>query len=84
MLILYGCGGSKADPVPPVIDETIDPSVPQIIAPKLTGAKLKPANSESFSQSVKNGIFANYDHNTRVNTPALPSIAQSDSLATLL
>ena len=82
MLILYGCGGSKADPVPPVIDETIDPSVPQIIAPKLTGAKLKPANSESFSQSVKNGIFANYDHNTRVNTPASPSIAQSDSLAT--
>ncbi len=82
MLFLYGCGGSKADPVPPVIDETIEPTVPQIIAPKLTGAKLKPANSESFSQSVKNGIFANYDHNTRVNTPALPSIAQSDSLAT--
>ncbi len=82
MLFLYGCGGSKADPVPPIIDETIEPTVPQIIAPKLTGAKLKPANSESFSQSVKNGIFANYDHNTRVNTPALPSIAQSDSLAT--
>ena len=82
MLFLYGCGGSKTDPVPPVIDETIEPTVPQIIAPKLTGAKLKPANSESFSQSVKNGIFANYDHNTRVNTPALPSIAQSDSLAT--
>lgn len=81
MLILYGCGGSKADSVPPVIDETIEPTLPQIIAPKLTGAKLKPANTESFSQSVKNGIFSNYDRNAIVSTPSAPAITQSDSLA---
>jgi len=81
-LILIGCGGSATSPVPPIIDETIEPSVPQIVPPKISAAKLKPANTESFSQSVKNGIFSNYDNNARVNTPTSPSISQSDSLAT--
>ena len=81
-VILVGCGGSTTSPVPPIIDETIEPSVPQILPPQISATKLKPANTESFSQSVKNGIFANYDHNARVSTPASPTIAQSDSLAT--
>ena len=81
VLILAGCGGSEPSIDQP--DPVIIPELPSFEQSGLNAEKLRPANNDTFSQLVKNGVYVQFENErSRADSQPIDASASPSSSST--